>query len=122
MKYTKEDLVRMSDELEKFADMDGTECGEYWHLLLALQRYPYMMSIPFQDAAERALVLAYEDAKEEFGNVEEEAPRDIEAENKKMRELLTKCLEIDDDAMLELDEDKHPPSYLRVEIEDVLGK
>ena len=39
----------------------------------------------------------------------------------KMRELLVRCLEIDDDAMLKLDEDKHPPSWLRVEIEEILG-
>ncbi len=72
MEQTYETMKELSDELLNYADLEGTELGEYWRLIAELNSYYYCTSPKFYSALEKELKYQLKFAKENFEVVEEE--------------------------------------------------
>ena len=44
------EIENIADELEHYAEREGTEVGEYWTALCEIARYPYAMGDQFEKA------------------------------------------------------------------------
>ncbi len=62
-------------ELEEYADLDGTEVGEYWAALVDIHRHSYAMNDTFVAALDAEIKEQVEFIRENFEIVEETVER-----------------------------------------------
>lgn len=69
---TYEEMQKLSNELMEFADIEGTELGEYWRMIAELNTYYYCSSPKFYSALEKELKYQLKYIKENFETSVEE--------------------------------------------------
>jgi hypothetical protein len=63
-KYEK--LRKISNELQEYADLEGSEIGEYWNTISNMSYHYDAMSNQFFDALIKEIELQFEDIKENY--------------------------------------------------------
>ena len=61
-----EQIVKQADKLEEYAELEGTELGEYWNLLSTLSHYYEYMDKEFQPDFEDELIRILNFVKSNF--------------------------------------------------------
>ena len=79
------DEYKLAEKLREFADVEGTEAGEYWGCLSHLLHYTYLMSTEFKDALIKAAQEELDHIDRTFEWVEEEVTY-----TRKVREFVPK--------------------------------
>lgn len=70
------ELEDIADELREYADLDGTEAGEYWTALCEIARYPYAMSNEFEAAFRKEIAEQLDVAKDNI-ELPKEPPTEV---------------------------------------------
>ena len=64
------DIEKELEELQEYADMEGSELGEVWNLLISIARYPDYISEKFSENLVEEILFHLDEIKKIFKVVE----------------------------------------------------